>query len=277
MNKLLYASLFAFYITACSPSGYIRKTARRELTGNDVLKNAHTGISIYDAGKAKHLYRYQSDKYFVPASNTKIFSLYAGLKYLGDSITGIRYRETTDSLILYPAGDPTLLHPDFKRQPVIDQLKGSTKIIALDTSGWKEEIFAPGWGWDDYNSSYMPERSALPVYGNVIKWIQYQETAQPSLSFISEPEIDWPVRFIQDSSVKQFEVIRSRNENLFYIKEGKEKYKEQQVPFITNGAGSAIELLKNSIGKTIVPIASPANMASLRPIYTQHADSLFQP
>ncbi|MBC8035549.1 MAG: D-alanyl-D-alanine carboxypeptidase, partial [Chitinophagaceae bacterium] len=51
----------------------------------------------------------------------------------------------------------------------------------------------------------------------------------------------------------------------------------QQVPFITNGAGSAIGLLKNSIGKTIVPIASPANMASLRPIYTQHADSLFQP
>ena len=41
--------------------------------------NAHTGISLYDAGAGRYLYNYQGDKYFVPASNTKLFSLYAGL------------------------------------------------------------------------------------------------------------------------------------------------------------------------------------------------------
>src|ERR1700743_756437 len=91
--------------------------ARPELAG------AQVGICIYDPATAGYLYNFQGDKYFVPASNTKLFSLFAGLKYLGDSLVGIRYRTTDTALLVLPAGDPTFLHPAYAVQPVMDLMR----------------------------------------------------------------------------------------------------------------------------------------------------------
>ena len=53
------------------------------------LQTAHIGISIFDPAANKYLYNYQGDKYFVPASNTKLPTCYAAMKYLGDSLVGL--------------------------------------------------------------------------------------------------------------------------------------------------------------------------------------------
>ena len=42
------------------------------------------------------------------------------MKYLGDSLVGMRYKLDGDTLFLIPSGDPTLLHSDFNIQPVMD-------------------------------------------------------------------------------------------------------------------------------------------------------------
>ncbi len=282
INKYLQVFGLMLLLASCAPSRYINQSARKEILDNKLFAAAHTGISIYNAEDNKYLYNYQGDKYFVPASNTKIFSLYAGLKYLGDSLAGIRYRETADSLVIYPTGDPTLLHEQFSRQPVIDLLKRTAKTIAIDTSRWQEQAFGRGWAWDDYSSDYMAERSALPVYGNVIKWIQSSKSGDyfgysAGKFIISEPDVNWPVRFIQDTSVKAFDVRRDKTTNLFYIHEGTEKYSEIYIPFLTNGLRSAIELLKDTTGKRILPVASPAGNNTLKTLYSQPSDSLFQP
>ena len=57
------------------------------------LQTAHVGISIYEPATNKYWYDYQGDKYFVPASNTKIPTCYAAMKYLGDSLVGLKYDE----------------------------------------------------------------------------------------------------------------------------------------------------------------------------------------
>ncbi len=49
--------------------------------------------AAFDASANKYLYNHNGQKYFVPASNTKLFSCYAALKYLGDSLPGLRYWE----------------------------------------------------------------------------------------------------------------------------------------------------------------------------------------
>ena len=100
------------------------KTANQEIFKQRDLQSAHVGISIYDVAANSFLYNYQGDKYFIPASNTKLFSLYAGMKYLGDSLIGIRYIERDTDILVMPTGDPTLLHRDFIKQPVVDFLKG---------------------------------------------------------------------------------------------------------------------------------------------------------
>src|SRR6185312_7977410 len=79
------------------------------LLGQPGLRSAQVGISLYDPATATRLFDYQGDKYFMPASNTKLFSLYPGLKYLGDSLIGIRYWLTDTALFIIPSGDPTLL------------------------------------------------------------------------------------------------------------------------------------------------------------------------
>ncbi|MEQ1623872.1 MAG: D-alanyl-D-alanine carboxypeptidase, partial [Sediminibacterium sp.] len=60
------------------------------LQSND-LAGAHVGIAVYDPTAKTYLYQHQSDKYFIPASNTKILSCYVAMKYLGDSLLGLRY------------------------------------------------------------------------------------------------------------------------------------------------------------------------------------------
>lgn len=273
------------FVAACSPSAYMAKLAERQVLGQPSFKTAHTGISIYDVATGRYLYNYQGEKYFVPASNTKIFTLYAGLKYVKDSLAAIRFEETPDTLFIYPTADPTLLHPDFEEQPLIKKLQNTSKKVVAVNDQWQEQALGPGWSWNDYSETYMVERSSMPVYGNVIKWIQSsQKTTQPELedsmqTFIfSEPEVNWKVKFREDRLNKTFRVNRRKEENYFEISQGEEILKEQSVPFITNGIVSALELLKDTVHKEIVILPSPRKPYSpLQTLRSQSSDSLYKP
>src|SRR6195952_5513784 len=86
-----------------------QNTTLKQFLDNKELRTAHVGVYVYDDSSKKVIADYQSDKYFVPASNTKLFSLYAGMKYLGDSLVGISYWENDTALILNATGDPSFL------------------------------------------------------------------------------------------------------------------------------------------------------------------------
>ena len=91
-----------FFLMACSTQKEIGKSVSKLLFSDSAIGRAHVGISIYDPSANKYLYNHQPNKYFVPASNVKIFSAYVGLKYLGDSLPGIQYIETADTVHLFP-------------------------------------------------------------------------------------------------------------------------------------------------------------------------------
>lgn len=270
-------------LAACSTQREIGKAANASLLQDENVKDAHVGISIYDASANKYLYNYHGNKYFVPASNTKLFTCYAALKYLGDSLPGIRYREDDTAVYLMPTGDPSLLHSDFKKNPVIDFLQKTKKHIYITDANWKEEPLGLGWSWNDFNDSYMAERSPLPVYGNIIHWVQEMNEGTSSegvpdqASIYSIPEINWKVRFAGVTR-KAFFVQRNRDDNFFLITQGTEKRKEQDVPFVTHGVQSAIELLPDTIGKEISYNSElKIKDHKLQTIRSQPTDSLLQP
>ncbi|MEO6638859.1 MAG: D-alanyl-D-alanine carboxypeptidase [Ginsengibacter sp.] len=171
MKKILLqlVTAISLFIVSCSTSKQIQRFAKNDVLTNPAFVPAHIGISIYEPATATYLYNYQGDKYFVPASNTKLVTCYAAMKYLGDSLSGLRYVENSDTLIIYGAGDPTFLHPDFPQQRVYDFLKSVNKPIVLNNSAWTEKMWGPGWSWDDYSDYYMPEKSPLPLYGNIVR------------------------------------------------------------------------------------------------------------
>jgi D-alanyl-D-alanine carboxypeptidase len=126
--KKLTISIAAFFCMVVFISCSIQKQIAREAR-QDILKNvdfipAHVGISLFDASTQQYIFNYQGDKYFVPASNTKLFTCYAAMKNLGDSLVGLRYVNRGDGAIEAEAnGDPSFLMADFKRHPVFDFLK----------------------------------------------------------------------------------------------------------------------------------------------------------
>lgn len=273
LNGFLLAGMLV--MTSCSPWS---KLAQTTLANVDGLQTAHLGVLVVDADKNKTLCDYQSGKLFIPASNTKLLSMYAALKLLGDSLPGIRYAETGDTVYLQPTGDPTLLHPRFRNQPVIDFMRNTNKKLVISDGNWTGKIFGDGWPWDDFNAGYAPEKSPLPVYGNVIKWTQViekssDEKTPPEAFVYSEPEISWKVRFAPSDN-NRFSVSRDRNENLFYVKEGREMIRSVEVPFVTNGVLSALDLIRDSIGKAPLYVPAESVRKADKLLYSQPLDSM---
>ncbi|MEI9935446.1 MAG: D-alanyl-D-alanine carboxypeptidase [Ferruginibacter sp.] len=160
-------------LASCSINKQISGSATNLLFKDSAISTGHIGICIYQPDINQYWYNYDATKYFVPASNTKLFTLYAGMKYLGDSLVGLKYTKTDNGITIYPTGDPTFLHPDFKEQPVYDFLKNTSGLTySPDFIASNDLGLGNGWAWDDYKESFMPHRSMFPVYGNLYTIIQ---------------------------------------------------------------------------------------------------------
>jgi D-alanyl-D-alanine carboxypeptidase/D-alanyl-D-alanine-endopeptidase (penicillin-binding protein 4) len=279
---IILNSVFIIILTSCSIQKQISKSAK-QVIGDSSLRIAHIGISIYEPAANKYWYNYQGDKYFTPASNTKLPTCYAAMKYLGDSLVGIFQFENDTSIIILPAADPTFLHPDFKDQPILTYLQKSNKKLYTTDIRWKAEALGSGWSWNDYNEDYMAERSPMPIYGNLIKWTQDKSDSKEPALVYSSPEVNWRVNF-NVSQQNNFFVKRNIGENVYDISEGKEKLKEQNVPFVTNGIKTTLELLSDTVQKT-VSLLSLNDLQKLfinttlhiKEIKSQPTDSLLKP
>ncbi len=289
LTSYLLLLISVLFLASCSIQQKLSKELKKNLLNDSAFTNAFVGVAVYDVEKKQFLYQHNSNKYFVPASNTKLPTLYAGMKYLGDSLVGLKYTEQNDTLFLQPTGDPTLLHSDYKQNPVVDFLKLQNKTMVITNSNWKAEALGYGWAWDDYLGYYMTERSSMPVYGNIIKWIQQRSVEKKetgndtSVSVFTDPEINWDANFSTKKSAA-FDVTRPRTENVYIIHEGKEMKRELEIPFVTNGLQSALALLKDTLHKDISETNFQVSKNPERSrgtdfqiIHSQPSDSMFRP
>jgi D-alanyl-D-alanine carboxypeptidase/D-alanyl-D-alanine-endopeptidase (penicillin-binding protein 4) len=286
MNKLFSLLATVVFLSSCSMQHAIQKKAKKHLLNDPALAHAHVGIAIHDPSTNKYTFQHQADKLFVPASNVKIVTAYAALKNLPDFLPSAVWTELDTAILITPMGDPSFLHPDFKKHPLFDRLKLASKPLYMRNDNWNTPAIGNGWSTDDYNEDYQAERNAFPVYGNLIQWFQERSikenptTPQDTIDIFiySNPEINWSVDFGKSSN--NFQVKRKEHENFFVLSEGKEKSAIQAVPFITNGLLSGLILLKDSLGKA-VQIADEELIQYSKGqsgiiIHSQHRDSLLQ-
>ncbi|MFN7330465.1 MAG: D-alanyl-D-alanine carboxypeptidase, partial [Bacteroidota bacterium] len=94
-------------LAGCSPALQIKKEIRKA----EAAQQDHIGFLLYDPQTQKKIIQHNDERYFTPASNTKIFTLYASVKLLGDSLTALEYVQRNDSTIFWGLGDPSFLNP----------------------------------------------------------------------------------------------------------------------------------------------------------------------
>ncbi len=261
-------------VSSCSISKQIAKQANSILLNDTAISTGHLGISIYEPATGKYWYSYDADKYFIPASNTKLFTLYAGMKYLGDSLVGMRVFNNDGNLYLFPTGDPTLLNKEFSYQPVFNYLKNNNASnITIVDSVWREEPLGSGWSWNDYNDDYMAERSSMPVFGNILEL-----SGAPSDLHFSPPL----------SSTYQYEgwlqlssAYRELGSNRLNLKFNGDRKKTFHIPFATLKGETNKKILSDTLHQKILPqddfVPVLPGDPKVTTIHSQPSDSLFKP
>jgi D-alanyl-D-alanine carboxypeptidase/D-alanyl-D-alanine-endopeptidase (penicillin-binding protein 4) len=63
-------------LTACQTSKLSSKKLGKLLSESSTFSQNHTGFVLYDLSEQKEVFNYQGNRYFQPASNTKILTYY---------------------------------------------------------------------------------------------------------------------------------------------------------------------------------------------------------
>jgi D-alanyl-D-alanine carboxypeptidase/D-alanyl-D-alanine-endopeptidase (penicillin-binding protein 4) len=277
MKNLFFVSLVLIVFTSCKTTSYLasNKKFATYLHANPQQAKTLIGVAVYDIEKNQYLIEYNHDKYFTPASTTKLFSFYAGLKLLGNTanqqIPALQYIQRTDSLIIFGTGDPTFLHLEFANPTVFDFLKNSTLKLYFSDTNWKETHFGEGWSWDDYNEYYATERSVLPIYGNIALF-----ATAPEKNIITQPPY-FQLFTKEDKNLGEgLFVQRKMRENDFsYTKEKMQKPQSYEVPFVTSSMLTA-KLLSDTLKKEVKYIKYPYKKAEVSILKSFQADSLYR-
>ena len=300
---LLYIFCAVFF-ASCSVSKQISKQADTILLNDTAISKGHIGISIYEPATNTYWYNYNATKYFVPASNTKLFTLYAGMKYLGDSLVGLKYENKIGAINIFPTGDPTFLHPDFKNQPIFDFLnskKNTSFCFSYNSSediNTRLESLGNGWAWNDYNDNYMAERNYFPIYGNVIKFsydsliykknnltIKWNVIPKYFLNYV-DTNYTIPFPNIYDSvslrkKLMNFSIKRNIGSNQVKLIPNNRSFLTQEIPIYTNQSNVTLDILKKDFGFSIETCRVFAKgrvfPEDMRIIHSQPTDSLFKP
>lgn len=238
IGRIVLLILIISILHSCASTGKsaLRKVSRKTLT-KSYFQNQFTGIMILDPEKQDVLFSINKDKYFTPASNTKLFTFYTALQFLPEQVPVVNYAYQGDTLVISGTGDPTQFHPYFQDSTLYHFLKKHNGPIAIRHSYFADNPMGPGWAWDDYDQYYSAERSALPLYGNVVTLIN-----DDSLKV-------YPSLFREKVIPTSFPKKRSQEANVFFY--DPDRVDTLEIPFKTDSTLTRI-LLEMATGRPLL-------------------------
>ncbi len=182
MKKLLTLIGFAFCL--CSLA---RAELAEQIDGiisESLQKRVKFSIRIIEADSGRTVYDHDSRELMIPASNMKIITSAAALKYLGPNfVYKTKVGLCGNALVIIGSGDPLLgdekTDARYDRKPgwifkeISNALKakgiGTIEGIIIDSSVFDNERVHPSWPEDDLNRWFACEVSGLNYNDNCIK------------------------------------------------------------------------------------------------------------
>ncbi|AYN67735.1 D-alanyl-D-alanine carboxypeptidase [Euzebyella marina] len=259
MKSFLPALLLALLLLSCATKSKIVSRTTENILNSKFYESQFTGFVLFDPETKDTLYNQNGSKYFTPASNTKIFTLYTSLKMLPDSLPSLFYHQASDTTYVQGTGDPTFLHPYFDDLKALEFLRKQNNV-KLYLGNLIDERLGPGWSWGDYQYYYQPERSAMPLYGNVT-----------TLQNIQEPKV-LPAVFVDSVVRVNAADNRKAEENIFFF-DGNRK-DTLEVPFRT-GPQLTKSILESELNRAI-ELTDKKTSPSLKTFYGIESDTVYR-
>lgn len=248
MRKSLLSAVIAAtaVFTSCSPEVHIR----RSIQAHARQFHYHAGFVLADPLNQKTLVHVHGDRYFTPASNTKVLTLLAAATFLRDTLPALQYSIQGDSLIFRGTGDPSFLNP-FARaaSPTLELLENFKGALFLNPGKHQPDPYGTGWSWDDFDAYYQAERSELPMYGQVVHLKHHKQR-----TFVV-PEILSDSVILRPRSSTGFR--RHRHANRFYLTPNDSSV--GYVPFITSSSLTR-QLLEDTLKRPVFIYAGTNNL-----------------
>jgi len=185
----------------------------RRLIDAPRFKAATWGIQVVSLDSGRILFEYNADKYFITASNAKLFTAAMALQELGPDLrirTSLYGSARPDAdgvlagdLVLFGRGDPTLMRPwhdgPFQPDPLealaIQLRAQGVRTVQGDLVGddsfFAEPPYGPGWEWEDLRFGYGAEATALTMHHNVVDlWVYPAPAAGRPCFLFAQPGQD---------------------------------------------------------------------------------------
>ena len=269
---LILTVLFLFATDEQAFAGKIRKRKIKKIfKHSQIIKDHFTGFALYDIDQQKMIYELNSDKYFTPASNTKLYTFYTCLRMLGDSIPALKYVNRNDSLIFWATGDPSFLQTDLKGIKGFNFLKNSKNKLYFSAGSYHGEFYGNGWQYDDYNDYYQAEISELPLENNVAV-IYADGTGKLAI------KPTYLKKYLKCDSAfhpKTFRVQRNiLNNDFVYPAMSVPKNFLKEIPWKVSTA-LTLELLQDTLKRQVTEVHLPMP-AGAKMIYNASADSVYR-
>ena len=257
MKRIFPYLCLVLFLYNCK-SAHITKTITKNFDTR-FYDNQFTGLLVINPKTNDTIFNFNADKYFIPASNTKIFTLYTALNILPQQIPAFKYNIEADTITLQGTGDPTFLHPYFKDSTALKMAKDFKKVNLI-INNLSDNKLGPGWAWEDYDTYFSPERSSFPMYGNVLT-ISNTDSLQSSPNVLRESITYSKAKFSRDL-----------NQNVFYYHP--EKNKAVEIPMVIDSLLMA--KLWNAIlpGKVFIIDRSSKKLEQIA--YSIPSDSLYK-
>ena len=206
------------------------------------FRNANWGVVIQSLDNGEYFYKRNEDKFFVPASNLKLFTTAAGLLILGSDyrfstnifVNGYQSGSTLNGdLIIQGRGDPTISGRFYNNDIYyvfdtwIDSLLnlGITNIkgnIVGDDNLFDDIGLGNGWSWDYETDWYSAQSSAISFNDNCIDITIKYDPKLDSVIVKSNPSLRNIVllnhlKSITGTEKTNIEVVRERGTNVITI------------------------------------------------------------
>lgn len=182
-----------------------------------------------------------------------------GLQMLPDSVPTLRYFAQNDTLYVQPTGDPLWLNPNLPDSTALMFMRQYQKIYLLQRP-MADDPKGFGWAWEDFDSYYAPERSPMPLYGNVVQIFSQGDKSSTIPSYFQHSV----------HTRESYRFNRLENKNEFYTNGRTDTL---QIPFITT-SDTLLAILQEAVNLPVV--AKELEPLPYQYLYGKPTDSLYR-